>query len=308
MIAATGRRIDGRTLEVDAMELINSAALQSDPMVLFHDWMTQVNRGYRLHAVGASDSHEVSMKIVGQGRTYIRIDDTDPTSLDWTDILAAMYGGKMLVSLGLMVEINADQDYYSGDFYSTDGDHIVIQLSVRGPAWSKAEVIELYSNGDLVKSLPLDLKYSATQPFAFGFQLDRPAHDVQLVAIARGHSSAGLAWPIAKPYQPTSTDWQPYVFGSSGIIRIDCDDDGKWTSANEYASAIIARSKGDLTSAIKDLQAYDSVVATFFADQWSQQHGTLRDESARTIWQNADAKIRDGIQAFLDSQRASVQR
>lgn len=308
MIAATGRRLDGRVLEVDAMELINSAALQSDPMVLFHDWMTQVNRGNRLSAVGSSDSHEVSMKIVGQGRTYIRVNDTNPAALAWPDILAAMYGGKMLVSLGLFMELRVEGKHSSGDFYSHEDDVIDAELMLRAPHWAEAEYVELYANGVLVEKIPAYKLPLAGSSFIPIVRFKRPAHDVQLVAIARGHSDAGLAWPIAKPYQPTSPDWKPYLFASSGIVRVDCDGDGKWTSANHYASAIVDRSNGDLAAAINELKDYDITTATFFAEEWSLKHGSLREESARTIWQAADKRISDGIQNYLLSERASAQR
>ena len=45
-------------LGVDAMEVINSGAMQSDPMRPVRDWMALRNRGERITAVGASDSHD----------------------------------------------------------------------------------------------------------------------------------------------------------------------------------------------------------------------------------------------------------
>jgi hypothetical protein len=36
-------------------------------------------------------------------------------------------------------------------------------------------------------------------------------------------------WRIPKPYQPTSTAWNPRVIGATNPIWIDCDGDGKFT-------------------------------------------------------------------------------
>src|SRR5262249_39078266 len=62
-------------LHVDPVEVINSGAMQSDPSRLIRDWMALRNRGERITAVGASDSHDVARYIVGQGRTYLPCPD-----------------------------------------------------------------------------------------------------------------------------------------------------------------------------------------------------------------------------------------
>src|SRR5262249_54806482 len=46
------------SLGVDAIEVINSGALQSDPMQPVRDWMAVLNHGERVTAVGGSDSHD----------------------------------------------------------------------------------------------------------------------------------------------------------------------------------------------------------------------------------------------------------
>src|SRR6056297_2967953 len=108
VIGAVGARLDGRQWGANAMEVINSAALQTDPMRLFHDWLTRLNRGHRLTAVGTSDSHEVSRKIVGQGRTYVYVDDRDPGAIDVDAAVQSFVDGRVLVSLGLLAELTVD--------------------------------------------------------------------------------------------------------------------------------------------------------------------------------------------------------
>ena len=45
-----------------------------------------------------------------------------------------------------------------------------------------------------------------------------------------------LHWPTAKPYQPTSSHFEPYTIGSTGAIKVDVDGDGIFTSAHDYLS------------------------------------------------------------------------
>src|SRR5207237_795835 len=68
---AVGVQRAGGPYAVDAVEVLNSGAMQSDPMRVVRDWFALWNHGQELSAVGASDSHDVSRYIVGQARTYI---------------------------------------------------------------------------------------------------------------------------------------------------------------------------------------------------------------------------------------------
>jgi len=68
----TGENRRGFEFSFDAMEAINSSALQSDLMLTFRDWFALLNYRYSVTAVGSSDCHDVSRYIVGQGRSHVR--------------------------------------------------------------------------------------------------------------------------------------------------------------------------------------------------------------------------------------------
>ncbi|MCF6312685.1 MAG: hypothetical protein L3J39_09570 [Verrucomicrobiales bacterium] len=74
--------LDGRKLEANAMELINSGAHLSDPMQIIHDWFALVRSGHRLAGIGSSDSHTVNFAIPGQARTYVECADDAPGEID----------------------------------------------------------------------------------------------------------------------------------------------------------------------------------------------------------------------------------
>src|SRR5256884_197136 len=80
----TGENRRGFEFSFDAVEVVNSSALQSDLMLTFRDWFALLNYGYRVTAVGSSDCHDVSRYIVGQGRSYVRCGDATP------DVAAAL--------------------------------------------------------------------------------------------------------------------------------------------------------------------------------------------------------------------------
>ena len=83
-IGIAGEDLEGWPLPANAMEVVNSGAVMSDGLALPRDWMGLLNRGLILTPVGSSDSHDVSRYIVGQGRTYVRCDDSRPATIDLT--------------------------------------------------------------------------------------------------------------------------------------------------------------------------------------------------------------------------------
>jgi hypothetical protein len=308
MIAAVGRRIDDRRLQVRGVELINSAAMQSDPMVVFHDWLTQVNRGLPLTAVGSSDSHEVSRKIVGQGRSYVFVDDSDPSDIDIDAAVASFLEGRVLVSLGLLTDLTVNGTARSGDMVSTTAEQIQVTVDVHGPDWTTADRVELYANGRLLKSQELSREQgtAAGRKARMEWTVDTPSHDVHLVAVARGPGVRGLYWPVAKPYQPTSLDWQPYVWGSSGIVRMDVDGDGQWTCADQYAAAAVQAADGDFARLMQVLSVHDLPTCIHAADHWVQTGHSLDATDNQALLNAAPDHIRRGFLEYEASYRESI--
>ena len=134
-------------LGVDALEVINSGAMQSDPMRPVRDWMALRNRGERITAVGASDSHDVARYIVGQGRTYIACRDDDPARLDVDAACRALKAGRALVSLGLLARMSVDDRFGVGDLATELGEQVRVAVDVYGPSWATADRVELFANG-----------------------------------------------------------------------------------------------------------------------------------------------------------------
>ena len=233
--AAVGELAAGWPVGFKAMEVINSGATQTDPLRLAHDWMALLNRGYQVTPVGSSDSHDVTRFIVGQGRTYIRLDDRDPGNLDAEAAVANFLQGRVLVSYGLLADLTVGGRFTSGDLAAPAGDEIEAAIRVHGPGWTTATEVRLYANGQFIReetivppkdgSLPAGVQWQGT------WKLPRPKHDVHLVAIALGKGIDGPYWPTAKPYQPTSPDWEPRTLGVSGAVWLDGDGDGRRTSA-----------------------------------------------------------------------------
>ncbi|MDB6073122.1 MAG: hypothetical protein JWO89_762, partial [Verrucomicrobiaceae bacterium] len=149
--ATTGKHRQADALDVDAMEVITSAAMQSDIHLLFRDWFALLNHGHRMAAIGSSDSHDVNRFILGQGRTYVAVNDADPAHLNMEEVWRSYQEGRLLVSLGLLAQVRVDDHFGVGDLATGLSDTVKVEATVSGPSWVQADLVALYANGIMIR-------------------------------------------------------------------------------------------------------------------------------------------------------------
>ena len=249
----------------DAVEVVTSAALQSDPLLLFHDWFALLNRGHRIAAIAASDTHTVSEFILGQARTYVASRATSPDRIDLDEVWESYRRGRLLVSFGLLTHVKVDGRFGVGDLATGLGADVAVEIEVLGPSWVHADRVALFGNGILLreeKIAPTD----RTTKARLQWRMPRPRHDVHLVAIATGPGVTAPYWETPRPYQPTSKAFAPRLVGATNPVWLDADGDGKFTSARGYAARVIAATAGDAAKRQSALGDYDAAVAAQAAD------------------------------------------
>lgn len=308
-----GADLQQRQLRANAMEVVNSSANQTDIMRLFQDWMSTLNRGLLLTPVGSSDSHDVARHFVGQGRTYIRCDDRDPGNIDIDMATNNFVQGRVMVSFGLMTELTVDGSFGPGELARVSADTIKVQSRVLGPSWVKATKVTLFMNGQPVKESPIKADDAAGTGVKWqgSWELPRPKHDVHLVTIATGPGISDFYWRTAKPYQPTSPEWDPTWIGCSGAVWLDIDGDGRRTAAYDYAARAFAESGGKLPLLLKLLAKYDSTVAAQAAHLFQNSGSTpaqkldrmLSSAASRDTVKQSAAQVQAGISRYLEAWR-----
>ena len=267
-LGVTSTNLDGWDLKANAMEVVNSAAQQTDVMQLVHDWMSQLNAGRRLTPVGCSDSHDVARHFVGQGRTYIRCDDRDAGNIDVDSAVDSFVAGRVSIGCGLFADIRINEMAGPGDTVGKSMRYHAV-VDVRGPSWMNADEIEVFVNGHSVRTFELKPADRSKPGVKARFEMQLPvsaSQDAFVVAVARGPGVAELHWPIAKPYQPTSTDWTPTFIAVTGAVWIDADGDGKLTSAKEYAKTVCTSVNNSTDLVFARLKEFDSAVAVHAAE------------------------------------------
>jgi hypothetical protein len=299
-IAVAGEDREGWELPANAMEIVNSGAVLADGLALPRDWMSMLNRGLMLTPVGSSDSHDVTRYIVGQGRTYVRCDDSHPGAIDLARAMESVRRGRVMVSYGLLTEIDV-AGRGPGELVRPRGE-LAVRIRVQGPGWTRAEHVALYVNGTLVREEAITgtdagLKWEAT------WRLAAPAHDVHVIAVATGPGVTAPYWPTARPYQPTSSAFTPYVLGISGAVFVDGDGSGTFESAVEYSRRALAATSDPDTLAAR-LGRYDAAVATQAASLLRARDPAGFESTIGAVLEHAPAQVASGLRAYLDAWRA----
>ncbi|HXT60554.1 MAG TPA: CehA/McbA family metallohydrolase [Pirellulales bacterium] len=306
-LAIAGENLDGWRLEANAMELVNSGALQSDPWRLVHDWLGLLNAGLKITPVGASDSHDVARSIVGQARTYVRCRDEDPGRIDAAEAVHSFLAGCASVSFGLAADVAVDGRYGPGDLVPAGAETLRLDVRVWGPSWSKAEEIVLFVNGGEVRreSIPADRKNLPGLKYEAAWTLAKPPHDAHLVVVAIGPGIAELYWPTPRPYQPDSPDWRPSSLAATGAVWLDADGRPGFTAAGEYAERLIEQADGDAAGLVKELSAYDEAVAVQAAALLRRRGELFRGATLEKLLAAPSPATRAGVRKYVEAWKQS---
>lgn len=306
--SASGDSLEGRPHRFNGMEVVNSGAVQTDPLQLFHDWMTLLNRGDQVTPVGSSDSHDVARHFVGQARTYIRCFDQFPGQLNTSRAIDSFLAGRVMVSYGLLVKMIVNNEYSSGELARTVDGKQSLEVAVLGPHWVNADRIMLYANGVKVLEEAIDStapRDHIGQIWQSQWQLPREKMDQHLVAIAVGPGVKAPYWRTAKPYQPTSIDDETHVIGCSGAVWLDGDGDGRRTSARQYAEKLVTAHRADPARMLAELASYDQATAVQTAWLLNSSGANLQEEAFQKLLGSSSRTIQDGFRSFQQAVRAS---
>ena len=294
---ATGRNLRGFDFSFDAMELINSGAMRSDWMEPVRTWFALLNRGYKITGVGASDSHDVSRFIVGQGRTYIMTHDANPGNLDVSHVCANLLIGRAVVSLGLFPKLQVDGKG-PGELV-TRKPGLRAEIEVHGATWMQATQVVLYANGIQMAEAKIKSVDSQVEKARLEYPLLRRSQDYFLVMIASGPGATEPFWGLARPYQPSSPEWNPTLIGITNPIWVDADGDGEFTSARGYAERLV-REHGELGDLLNALGEFDLPVSVHVAELLEQSGTNLQSPAVREALEGARPVIREGFALYQE--------
>jgi len=300
----TGKTQREGGLDIDAIEVITSAALQADPMGPFRDWFALLNSGRRVTAVGSSDTHDVNRYLLGQGRTYLRCPDKQAGEIDVAAACRSFREGRALVSMGLLTKIKVAEQFEVGDLATNLPAKVMVEIDVLGPRWTVANQVTLYANGIPILEKNLTGDQDKILKANLRHVMDRPKHDLYLVAIAAGPGVTEPYWEIPRPYQHKTNEYIPHILGATNPVWLDGDGDGSFTFPNEYANRLVEKTNADLGEAVKALSDYDQAITVQVAGILFGRGIDLAGKESKRKWTNASSEfIRLGFASFVETMK-----
>lgn len=214
----------GASLDFDLIEVWNGFDL-AKPSVLdegLAEWMRLILAGRRYTAVGNSDSHRIAYQWAGYPRTYVRVEDESPEGPDWSQVVASLRAGRVVVTSGPFIDLRVDGES-PGALVKTEQGTVGVELEVRAPAWIGVERAELFLDGKLAMQVDAsspEREVTSSPRARLRFVGGVPvAADGFLVVVVRGTTSLGRVLP--------GTNVVPVAF--TNPVFIDADGDGRYT-------------------------------------------------------------------------------
>lgn len=249
---STGKRSDGPAFNFNGFEVAQPANETPDFFYALEDWMSLLNRGLKLTAVGATDSHTVNDP-VGQARTYLKSHTDDISQIDRKEIYHAFTEGRAAVAAGIFANLKLNGQFEMGDLVPAEvlidnsqkqTSKMTATLRIAAPSWVRPREAMLYVNGKQVAQKTINSVLNQPTDETLEFSLKLPSHDAYVVAFVLGD---GITLP----------GWTTYGKATQAItnpIFLDVDGDKQYTAPRATAKSLIANYEKQYGQLTPDLQ------------------------------------------------------
>jgi len=136
------------------VEVFNSADWRSTFDRTVVDWLSFLDFGRRVFAVGSSDSHALSRSPVGYPRTCMALGTDDPAALDAVTVRDALAAGHATISGGVYVDTWVG-DAGPGDDATGLGATAEVRVRVQAASWIDVDAIDVVVDGAIVETIPI---------------------------------------------------------------------------------------------------------------------------------------------------------
>ncbi|HEX3769295.1 MAG TPA: CehA/McbA family metallohydrolase [Polyangiaceae bacterium] len=141
----------------DALEVFNGDDYAEPEHVeaCLRDWYALLDAGLRVTATGNSDSHKLTYHEAGVPRNYVRVPNDAPESFDERVFIDAVRHGRVVVSSGPFVRIQAGNGEHTADVGGEvpfDPAGINVHVQVDAPAWVDVTTIEIVCHGRVLST------------------------------------------------------------------------------------------------------------------------------------------------------------
>lgn len=183
---------------------------------LFEDWMSFLNHGHRISALGVTDAHGIA---IGSPFNYIAAPTDKPAEFEDRHLVDAILGGDTLVSAGAFARIKVNNQAGMGDEVTVTGGSAQVWLQIQALPEIDVTNFKVFVNCDEVADIPTTspddlIKYEGTITVPV-------TQDAHLVVLGFGKKILPRGLDRFDPtYVPRFT---------MNAVYLDADGDGRFT-------------------------------------------------------------------------------
>jgi predicted metal-dependent phosphoesterase TrpH len=206
---------------LDAVEIFTGKdSTRVEPAL--RDWLSLLDRGFILTAVGGSDSHLIAGQEVGWPRTCIA-DGDGPIDADAL-VTALKKKREALVTNGPFVRVSV-AGHGMGQLAPAPRGRAKVDIEVAAAPWIDVRRLELFVNGSR-RGKPIEIPPSQ-KPVRYKGSIDlRIDRDAYVVVVVRGDAPFGAVLPPSPGMSP------PTPLAVTNPVYLDRDGDGRWVAPN----------------------------------------------------------------------------
>ena len=176
------------------------------------DWFNLNNLGYRITAVGNSDTHDPLTVESGCPRNFLMVEGDSATGIDVEQVAEAIRAHRVVASHGPFIRFEADGQPVGSEVTTTGSVDLFIE--VQAPMWMDIDHVELIENGTLIQEWAVP----ATQEVvAFSETVTvQPDKDSWYAVVAAGDNDLS---PVYTPVERPSIQISDIVGGALGDVE-----------------------------------------------------------------------------------------
>jgi hypothetical protein len=207
----------------EGLEILNGYWSRDDAIsYLITDWMFLLSQGYRVTALGSSDTHKINWVRAGWPRSWLRMPTDRPGEVTGAQLADAVRWQRAIASTGPFAELLVDGKPI-GEMVVPQGGKVSIELRVDAPNWMKLDKVRLYKDASLLHEWVV---LPGQRPVLHTTVQEPIAADSWFVLEADG--AQPLPPDVVGEYSHQSGyDMRPFVL--TNPVFIDADGDGRWT-------------------------------------------------------------------------------
>lgn len=190
------------------VEVFNSSSWKTDLGGVIADWLSFLNFGRRVFAVGSSDSHSISGSPVGYPRTCLNLGTDVPSEVTPNGVRDTLKAGNVTISGGIFVDTSVGPIGPGGEVTGATTT-MNVRVRVQAASWVDVDSIDIVVDGVVAETIAILPGDADVGNPAIRFNQDvainiTPATGSYVVVAAYGNSNLDPVHPGRRPFGVTN--------------------------------------------------------------------------------------------------------